>query len=270
VFWKKKIHTGVHIALCIIFFTIDKSLANCLQIRRQTISVTMKKMKFILVGLAIATSSFVYAQSAQIRAGINLANVSVNDNGRVDKANQLTSFQVGVIGDFTLVPKVLSLQPGILYTGKGSKVEKGTQGSNAYYKQTFNPQYIEIPANLVFKAPIGLTSKFFVGTGPYLGIGVGGKTTTDKTVFAVSSHTERSITFSNDDPTTFNQEEGTGLGVIRRFDYGVNGTAGFETKSLVLGVNYGLGLAKLQSGTNNNTDNNNKNRVLSLTLGFKI
>jgi hypothetical protein len=80
----------------------------------------------------------------------------------------------------------------------------------------------------------------------------------------------RDIKFSNDDPTTFNQEEGTGLGVIRRFDYGVNGTAGIEGKSLVLGVNYGLGMAKLQSGTNSSADNNNKNRVLSITLGLKL
>jgi hypothetical protein len=230
----------------------------------------MKKMKFIVAAMAIVSSTLVHAQNAQIKAGVNLANVSVNDNGRVDKANQLTSFQVGIIGDFSLVPKVLSLQPGILYTGKGSKVEKGTEGSNAFYKQTFNPQYIEVPVNLVFKAPIGLSSKFFVGAGPYLGIGVGGKVTTDQTVFGISSHSERSITFSNDDPTTFNQEEGTGLGVIKRFDYGVNGTAGIELKTLVLGVNYGLGLAKLQSGTNNNVDNNNKHRVLSFTLGFKL
>src|SRR5215208_132461 len=111
------------------------------------------KMKIIsfctAISLLTATAN---AQSARLQAGVNLANVSVTDNGRVDDANMLTSFQVGIIGDFNL-GSILYFQPGVIFTGKGSKVEKGTQGSNAYFKQTFNPLYIEIPANLVFKAP---------------------------------------------------------------------------------------------------------------------
>jgi hypothetical protein len=101
-------------------------------------------------------------------------------------------------------------------------------------------------------------------------MGVAGKATTDKTILGVSSHTEKSIEYSNDDPTTFNQEEGTGLGVMKRFDYGLNGVAGIAGKSLVLSVNYGLGLAKLQSGSNSSADNNNKHRVLSFNVGFRL
>ena len=39
---------------------------------------------------------------------------------------------------------------------------------------------------------------------------------------------------------------------------------------MVLGVNYGLGLAKLQSGADSGQDNDNKHRVFSVTLGFKL
>lgn len=88
--------------------------------------------------------------------------------------------------------------------------------------------------------------------------------------FGVAFHSERSIEFSNDDPTTFNQEEGTGLGVMKRFDYGANGVVGIAGKSLVLSANYGLGLAKLQSGSNSGTDNNNKHRVISVNVGFRL
>lgn len=226
------------------------------------------KMKISLIA-TILLAATVNAQKARIQAGLNLANVSVTDNGRVDEANMLTSFQVGIIGDIKLAPMV-AFQPGIIYTGKGSKVQKGEPGDNAYFKQTTNPFYFEIPANIVFKFPFASESHVFVGAGPYLAIGVSGKATTDKTILGVSSHTEKNIVFSDDDPTTFNQEEGTGLGVMKRFDYGVNGTAGIAGKSLVLGINYGLGLAKLQSGTNNNADNNNKHRVLSVVLGFRL
>jgi len=50
----------------------------------------------------------------------------------------------------------------------------------------------------------------------------------------------------------------------------VNGIIGIEGKKLVLSAGYGLGLAKLQSGTNSSQDNNNKHRVLSFTIGVKL
>lgn len=228
------------------------------------------------LALVSATMFSVFVGSAQttgqIRAGVNLANVSVTPGGRVNTSNQLTSFQVGVLADVPISTNVLYFQPGLLFTGKGSKVESGTPGAAGYYKQTFNPLYIEVPANLVLKTPVGTSSRFFLGAGPYIAMGVAGKNKTEgnRILTAASYNFERNIVFSNDDPTTFNQEEGTGLGVIRRFDYGLNGTAGLEGRNLVLGVNYGLGLAKLQSGTYSGADNNNKHRVLSFTLGFKF
>jgi hypothetical protein len=231
----------------------------------------MKIKHFAFAAAALCAGFISHAQKGQIRAGLNLANVSVSESGRVNEANQLTSFQVGVITEIPLGTSVLNLQPGLLYTGKGSKIQEGIAGQSGYYKQTFNPRYLEVPVNLVFKAPIGSSTKLFVGAGPYAAIGIGGNVKTEGTNILGQTYTRESdISFSNDDPTTFNEEEGAGLGIIRRFDYGLNGTAGFEGRSLVLGVNYGLGLAKLQSGSNSGEDNNNKHRVLSVTLGFKF
>lgn len=227
------------------------------------------KTKLSLAFAAFFLTATANAQHGRIEAGVNLANVSVTDNGRVDDANMLTSFRVGIIGDIKIAPMV-AFQPGIVYSGKGSKVQSGDQSSTNYFKQTTNPFYFEVPANIVFKFPFGSESHFFVGAGPYLGIGVGGKAKTDGEVFGVAFHNEKSIEFSNDDPTTFNQEEGTGLGVMKRFDYGANGVVGIAGKSLVLSAGYGLGLAKLQSGSNNGADNNNKHRVLSFSVGFRL
>jgi hypothetical protein len=231
----------------------------------------MKMKLFYLAASSLLITQFANAQSNfRIQAGINLANVSVTENGRVDDANKLSSFQAGVIGDVH-VASILYFQPGLLFTGKGSKVQRGSEGTNGYYKQSFNPYYLEVPANLLLKLPLGSSNSFFVGAGPYLGIGVGGKNKTEgQTVLGVKYNDETKIRFSNDDPTTLSEEEGAGFGIIKRFDYGLNGTAGIEGKSIVLGVNYGLGLAKLQSGSNSSQDNNNKNRVLSITLGFKL
>jgi hypothetical protein len=168
------------------------------------------------------------------------------------------------------VTSVLYFQPGIVFTGKGSKIEIGRPEENLYAKQTSNPFYIEVPANLVIKLPFNSESHFFIGAGPYGAIGVAGKAKTDMTVLGFNSNSENSIKFSNDDPSTFGEEEGVGLGVLKRFDYGVNGIIGIEGKQLVLSAGYGLGLAKLQSGTNSSQDNNNKHRVLSFTIGVKL
>ena len=158
--------------------------------------------------------------------------------------------------------------PGILFTGKGSKTQSGKTTDATFYRATSNPYYIEIPANFVFKTPGPL--KFFVGAGPYIAIGVAGKNKVEGKFLGAAFSSENNIEFSNDDPSTFDYEEGAGYGIIKKFDYGLNGLAGIELSKLVLSIGYGHGLAKLQSGTNSNADDKNKHRVLSFTVGIKL
>jgi hypothetical protein len=228
----------------------------------------MKTKWFLLVSLLV-TSLLSQAQTsgAIIRGGLNLANVSVTDNGNIDDAKMLTSFQVGILGDIH-VGSILYFQPGLLFTGKGTKTQSGTEGSANWYKATTNPYYLELPATLILKSPGDV--KFFGGAGPYIAMGIAGKNKIEGAFFGTPFKSEKSIDWSSDDPTTLNNEEGTGLGIMRRFDYGINGTLGVEGKSAVFSVNYGWGLAKLQSGSNSSQDNNNKHRVLSFTVGFKL
>jgi hypothetical protein len=233
----------------------------------------MKRTAQYLFSLLMTLFSYVhtvYAQhsSAFFRAGLNLANISVTDNGSVNDANTLASFQVGIIGDLRIVPG-LYLQPGLLFSGKGAKTQSGNSADATYFKATTNPYYIEIPASLVFKAPLG-EAKFFAGAGPYLGIGIAGKNKVDGKYLGVGFHSEKTIQWSNDDPTTTSYEEGAGFGIMKRFDYGINGTVGIEGKVAMLSVNYGWGLAKLQSGLNSSANDKNKNRVLSFTIGFRL
>jgi len=210
----------------------------------------------------------VFSQHAILRGGVNIANITTTNDGNIDKANSLTSFQAGILGDVRILP-MLFFQPGIVVTGKGSKTEQGSTSSSTYYRATSNPWYIEIPATFIIKTPTGAT-RLFAGAGPYLAIGIAGKNTADGKVLGTTFHHEQDIQWSNDDPSTLNYEEGAGYGIMKRFDYGLNGTAGFETKNAVFSVNYGLGLAKLQSGSNSSEDDKNKHRVLSFTIGFKL
>jgi hypothetical protein len=224
--------------------------------------------------LMLLASSAVLVATAQnsgviLKGGLNVANVSTSSDGRVEDAKSLTSFHVGVLGDFSL-SKIIYLQPGVLFTGKGTKSQTGQQSDANYYRATSNPYYVEVPVNLVFKLPLGTGSKVFVGAGPYLAIGVAGKNKAEGRYLGIDFDVENDIEFSDDDPTTFNFEEGAGFGVLRRFDYGLNGVAGLEFQKILLSVGYGHGLAKLQSGSENSSDDLNKHRVWSFSLGVKL
>jgi hypothetical protein len=226
------------------------------------------KLRFVPIVVFLIAAVNANAQNARVLAGLNLANVSITNDGKVDDAKTLTSFQVGISGD-AHIAGLLYLQPGLIFSGKGAKTEAGDPSSANYYKSTTNPYYIELPVNLVVKAPLG-AGKFFIGAGPYLAVGVAGKNKVEGKSLGIAFSSEKNITFSNDDPSTLNYQEGAGFGILRRFDYGLNGTAGIEGKSISLGVNYGYGLAKLQSTGNSSADNDNKHRVLSFILGFRL
>ena len=227
----------------------------------------LRMIPFALGVLMLVTVSAQAQSSAIIKAGVNLANVSIDEDGGIDDAKTLTSFQVGVIADLELLP-VLYLQPSLVFTGKGSKTQSGDDDDANYYRATTNPYYLEVPVNLVFKTPGDV--KFFVGAGPYVAVGIAGKNKVEGAVLGNTFSSEEKIEWSNDDPTTFDTEEGAGFGIMRRFDYGLNGLIGVETRNLVISANYGHGLAKLQSGTNSDDNNINKHRVYSFTLGFKL
>jgi hypothetical protein len=230
----------------------------------------MKKHIFLALPLFfILLNINAQKSSVMLRGGLNLANVTISENGKVDDAKTLSSFQAGFIGDLSL-GKFVSLQPGLLVTGKGSKTQSGEPTDANYYKATTNPIYLEVPLNLVFKFGTADGPNFFAGAGPYLAIGIAGKNKTEGKFIGTSFSDESNIEWSNDDPTTFDYEEGAGFGIMKRFDYGLNGTAGIDLKKAVLSVNYGLGLAKLQSGSDSSDDENNKHRVLSFTIGFKL
>lgn len=241
-------------------------------------TVKRKNMKKKLMGAAIISmlSIGVFGQNKItssegnfiIRGGVNYANISVTENGRVDEANNLTSFHVGIAFDILLAPG-LTVQPGVTYTGKGAKTQRGKEGENFYYKASSNPMYLEIPLNFVGKIPLGTSASLYLGAGPYAAMGVTGKNKVESKLLGVTSYTGRDIVFSNDDPTT-SQEENFGYGKIKRFDYGLNAMAGFKFTRITIGANYGYGLTKINSGTDNEANDKGKNRVLSFTLGLKL
>lgn len=229
-----------------------------------------KTIMMLMVAGAIVTKATAQDNKVYIKGGFNLANVSKSKDGSIDETNSLPSFHAGLMADLP-VAELFSIQTGLLFTGKGSKLQNGSTSDASYYKSTTNPYYIELPVNLAVNIPLAdKESKFFIGAGPYAAMGIAGKNKVEGKVFGVGFESEDKIDFSNDDPTTTDTEEGAGIGRMKRFDFGLNGTAGFAFKNVLLSVNYGHGLTKVNSGGDNNADDKNKHRVWSLSLGFSL
>jgi hypothetical protein len=227
----------------------------------------MKKLAAALVLttiIAVSSKAQVY-----IQGGLNLANITKTSDGQTSDNNILPSFNVGLLGRFGL-SSTFDLESGLLLTGHGSKAETYFNGGNDYVKSRFNPFYIQVPLNAVVKIPLEKETNVFFNAGPYVAMGIGGKSRQESKFGPLMASSTETIKFSNDDPFT-SQEEDAGYDRLKRFDYGLNFGGGIEFSHVILKVNYGLGLAKINSTeSNNNYNDKNKYRTLSFSVGIPL
>ena len=225
-----------------------------------------------LLTLALCAGIFTTAKSqVYVQGGVNLANISNSKSGGTEDNNMLTTFNAGVLGRFNLSTTV-DFETGLLLSGHGAKAETYFTESrdDNYIKAKFNPLYIQLPVNLVLRVPLQSTSNVFFHAGPYVAAGIAGKSKLETRILGNTSTATEDIEFNDDDPTT-NEQEGAAYNRIKRFDYGLNFGGGVDLGRVMLKVNYGLGLAKINSTeTDNNDDDKNKYRTLSLSVGIPL
>ncbi len=229
----------------------------------------MKKVLF--AAAIIAGSLHTKAQSLYVQGGANFANISNNNDGSTDDSKTLVSFNAGLLTRFD-ISSVIDLETGLLLTGKGAKAESYFNNGADYVKAKFNPLYVELPVNVVVKFPLENKAKtnVFVYAGPYAAVGVGGKSKFESKIGPLTSSSESSIKFNNDDPLTSQQEDAS-FNKLKRFDFGLNGGAGIQLRGFMVKANYGFGLAKINSTqTDNNSNDKNKYRTASVSIGIPL
>lgn len=228
----------------------------------------MKKLFLALVLITTVASATQAQSQVYVQGGLNLANITKTKDGQTEKNNILPSFNAGILGRLEL-DEMFDLESGLLLTGHGSKAETYFTNGN-YTKTKFSPLYLQVPLNAVLKIPLDKGSNIFFNAGPYVSMGIGGKSTREDYYFGISSTSSSSIKFSNDDPFT-SQQDDAAYDKLKRFDFGLNFGGGFQFKHLILKVNYGLGLSKINSTQSDNTiDDKNKYRTLSFSVGIPL
>lgn len=225
-------------------------------------------MKKVIISFAILFATKLSTAQTYLIGGLNVANISTNSNGKTEDNNALLSFNAGFLHRFDL-SKVIDIETGVSVTGKGSKAETNFT-NNDYVKSTFNPIYLEVPLNAVVKITDIANNGIFFHAGPYIAVGIGGKSKTESKIGVVQSNSSSKIQFSNDDPFT-SQQDDANYNKLKRFDYGLNAGVGISFSKALIRLNYGLGLSKINSTqSNNSVDDKNKYRVVSLNIAFNL
>ena len=228
----------------------------------------MKKMTMVLAVLTMAVGA---KAQVYVQGGYNLANITNNNQGQTEKNGWLSTFNVGLMSRFG-ISKTFDLETGAIFTGRGAKAETYFNGGADYIKTKFNPTYIEVPLNAVIKIPLSVKgeSNVFFHAGPYLAIGVGGTSVANSKFGPLTSNSSTAVKFSNDDPFT-SQQDDAAYNKLKRFDFGANIGGGIDFGKLLVKVNYGFGLAKINSTQSNNSVNDkNKYRTLSFSVGIPL
>lgn len=193
----------------------------------------MKRLSIILVLVFVAFANASNAQQLSVKAGLNLSNLNDND-GVIDYETKL-GFNIGVGAEFG-INDMFTFEPAVLISAKGTQIKDLSK---------INFLYAEIPLNL--KAYFDVTGiKIYGLLGPYLGIGLTGKTKFDPDLNL------------ND----LDIEWGDDLGEFKRLDYGVNIGAGIDLGKIQIGAQYGLGLADISSDI--------KHSVIAINVGYKF
>lgn len=221
------------------------------------------KKSFLLSVLVIAAASL-YGQTISygIDAGLNLTKLSVKSYSppgfgiSIPVSNSyLNGFHAGGLVDIRF--DAFSIQPGILFSTKGGN--SSASFSESFAGQTFNASgkikttldYVEAPLNFIYRIDVG-DGNVFIGAGPYIGIGLSGKSVDSSNINGVSSTTTQDLKFGN------------GSNDIKNPDFGVNGLIGYQLNfGLSISAGYGLGLV-----SSSDSNGSGKNQGFSFSLAY--
>lgn len=128
----------------------------------------MKKLLLPIALIAFASATFAQNFTYGLRLGLDVGALQASAQGTNSTATtsgHLSSLVEG-FADFKFGN--FSLQPAIIFTGKGGNVTDGDGGLGQ-----FALHYIEFPLNIVYHVPVSI-GNFYFGGGGYVAFGAGG------------------------------------------------------------------------------------------------
>lgn len=217
-------------------------------------------MKIVAVVFLSSLTMATFAQTFGVKAGFNLSNVLEKDNDRTysDDYKMNPGFHAGLTMDVPLI-SVLSFETGLLFSTKGYRVDKAVvmAGVPLNMKGSVTTCYLDLPLTAKASFDVG-DVKIYGAFGPYVGLGLTGKTKMEFNRNGSSFEEERDIDWGNDEIDDD----------LMRFDVGLTAGTGVEFGPMQVGLSYGFGLINISPYDNNGY--RVKNRVLGLSVGYRF
>jgi hypothetical protein len=204
----------------------------------------------MLAALAVAPLATAAAQGAQLglEAGVSMAKLT---GDVTDDLESNTAFLVGGFAAFQRGD--LTIQPGVYFTRKGMKFsESGAELKN-------NLDYLQIPVLFKFGAPMGTSSRFYIGAGPAIAFQLGCKFVGSGGGISASVDCEE-----------FNDDEG-GL-TTKSTEFSGIGVAGIEFGKFAVGLRADIGFTNVYGASVGDVDLDGdlKTQTLSLVGSIKF
>ncbi|MFN8134841.1 MAG: porin family protein [Bacteroidales bacterium] len=215
-------------------------------------------MKKILISILLFTAMITAVQTfAQISFGVkgsfNMYNLSAKDaDDKKIETSMIPAFDAGVFAEIPIVPEFY-FRPELYFATKGGKSKNETPESQVHLS------YLVLPLDFLYKGDLS-GGKVFIGIGPYIALGVGGKVTIGSSSY--------DIKFKND--VKLNDAENAMY--YKPMDFGGNLMAGYEFKNkFSFAINTSLGLTNIDSKIEGEKpESSTKNVGFGLTLGYRF
>ena len=231
----------------------------------------MKKI-FALIGLGAFTITGASAQHITIgpEAGVNIYNQTTEIDGDRFRSDPKLGLKIGGVLDIGL-NRTVSLQPGLFYSQKGSKLEDiyyESVGGVTYremerYDTRLN--YLEMPLNIQFYFGRPRRGYFFIGGGPYVALALGGHE--DYRFERRLSNGNREIVDSDRDSYDLEIGDNSREDDVKGTDAGLTFNLGFMSRhGFFMRGNLGVGLSNIFPG--GDSDYRQHNIGGSITMGF--
>ncbi len=194
-------------------------------------------MKNFFLLLLLAFSVSLSAQHFGIRAGINIANQSFN-NDEIDVGN-IVGYQLGLNYEL-MINENIAIRPGLLYATKGSSQKFPDLTAESRF------HYIEVPVDFVYD--LGVIDIF---VGPYVG------------------YAFKAVQDVNEEIIDIDFEEDN----VKQLDLGINFGANIDINDhLYIGAYYSLGVSDISDNNDDSlgSEESIKNRSLSTFVTFRF
>ena len=213
----------------------------------------------ILILFGFTAQTRAQGVSFGLRGGFDLQNINGKDfEGDDLEFDLVPRFNVGAFAEIPVAPDFY-FQPALLFSTKGAKTTGEIFDQDLSLE--YNISYLELPLSFLYKPVLG-NGRFFLGFGPYLGYGIGGKAK-----YSINNTTtEEDIEFTNE------YDDSQSLSQFKPFDFGANVFFGYE---LAMGfsfqLNTQLGLAKINPDPMDSEDESSwKNTGFGISLGYRF